>query len=222
MWPRVIPFGLYIAVLFLEGFMPPLWPLWIYPLKMLLVLTALVCFWSRYEELHEPFCLSFSEGCLALGTGLVVYIAWIHMAWPWATMGQATGYNPFQAGETLGQGLAGIRLFGASVVVPLMEELFWRSFIIRFLITLFPEGVAGVTDDFTSVRLGTFTRLSFLITVLLFGSEHSLWLAGMMAGVLYNLLLYKTGRLWPCVLAHGVTNFVLGVHVLATGEWQWW
>jgi hypothetical protein len=44
----------------------------------------------------------------------------------------------------------------------------------------------------------------------------------MMAGALYNLLLYKTRRLWPCVLAHGVTNLLLGMHVLVTQEWQWW
>ncbi|MBI3392868.1 MAG: CPBP family intramembrane metalloprotease [Nitrospirae bacterium] len=43
-----------------------------------------------------------------------------------------------------------------------------------------------------------------------------------MAGVAYNLLLYRTGRLWPCILAHGVTNLLLAVHVLATGEWKWW
>ncbi|MER3424102.1 MAG: CPBP family intramembrane metalloprotease, partial [Nitrospiraceae bacterium] len=45
---------------------------------------------------------------------------------------------------------------------------------------------------------------------------------GMMAGATYTLLLYHTGRLWPCILAHGVTNFALGVHVLLTEEWKWW
>ena len=108
--------------------------------------------------------------------------------------------------------LAGIRIFGASVVVPIMEELFWRSFLIRWI----------VNTRFESVPLGTFTVGSFLITVVLFGLEHNLWLAGMMAGAAYNLLLYRTGRIWPCILAHGLTNFLLGVHVLVTQEWQWW
>lgn len=219
MWPRVIPFGLYMAFLGLEGLIAPLW---LYPLKTLVVLTALVYYWSRYEELHTPLFRSFEEGLLAIGTGAIVYLAWINMDWPWATLGPSTGYNPFEAAGKLGAGLAGVRLFGASVVVPLMEELFWRSFLLRFLITLFPEGVSGVTDDFASVSLGTFTRLSFLGSVLLFGSEHSLWLAGIMAGAAYTLLLYKTRRLWPCVLAHGVTNLLLGLHVLTTGEWHWW
>ena len=49
-----------------------------------------------------------------------------------------------------------------------------------------------------------------------------LWLAGMLAGVAYTLLLYWTGRLWPCIFAHAVTNLALGIHVLVTGEWEWW
>ncbi len=43
-----------------------------------------------------------------------------------------------------------------------------------------------------------------------------------MAGAAYALLLYRTGRLWPCIVAHAVTNLALGIHVLMTGEWQWW
>jgi CAAX prenyl protease-like protein len=197
-------------------------PLGLYPVKTALVLGALVYFWRHYEELHEPLFTSWRELGLAIGVGLVVYLAWVRMDWPWATLGPVTGYNPFQAGPGLGALLAAIRLFGAAVVVPIMEELFWRSFLIRFIITLFPERGASVTPEFTAIPLGTFTPLSFGLTVLLFGSEHTLWLAGIMAGVAYNLLLYKTRRLWPCILAHGVTNLLLGVHVLVTREWQWW
>jgi len=152
----------------------------------------------------------------------VVYLAWVRMDWSWATLGQGAGYNPWQAGASVGALLAAVRLCGAAVVVPIMEELFWRSFLLRFIITLFPEGKTNVTPEFTSIPLGTFTPISFVVTVVLFGSEHTLWLAGMMAGVIYNLLLYKTHRLWPCVLAHGVTNLLLGVHVLITQEWHWW
>jgi CAAX prenyl protease-like protein len=122
------------------------------------------------------------------------------------------GYNPFQEAASFGFVLAGIRVFGAAVVVPLTEELFWRSFLIRFLIK----------SSYTSVPLGSFTLLSFVATVVLFGLEHHLWLAGMMAGVAYNLLLYKTGRLWPCIVAHALTNLILSIHVLVTREWQWW
>lgn len=219
MWPRVIPFGLYMALLSFEGLIATLW---VYPIKILMVLAVLLYCWPYYEELHGRLCHSLGEGLLTLGTGMLVYLAWVRMDWAWATIGQPAGYNPFQAGSTLGAGLAGVRLFGASVVVPVMEELFWRSFLLRFLITRFPEQGTQVPDNFAAVRLGTYTRFSFLASVVLFGSEHNLWLAGIMAGTCYTLLLYRTQRLWPCVMAHGVTNFFLGVHVLRTGEWQWW
>jgi CAAX prenyl protease-like protein len=79
-----------------------------------------------------------------------------------------------------------------------------------------------ISPKFESVPLGAFTPGSFLVTAVLFGSEHHLWLAGILAGITYNLLLYRTGRLWPCILAHGITNLILGMHVIITGEWHWW
>jgi uncharacterized protein len=234
-WPRVLPFGLYMAFLALESLLDSasawvpflaesrvLLSLWLYPIKIVVVLGALLYGWSQYDELRDKLYASLCEGVLTIGVGVVVYLAWVRMDWSWATLGQGAGYNPWQAGASAGALLAAVRLFGAAVVVPMMEELFWRSFLLRFVISLFSAEKTNVTPEFTSIPLGTFTPISFVVTVVLFGSEHTLWLAGMMAGALYNLLLYKTRRLWPCILAHGVTNLLLGVHVLVTQEWQWW
>lgn len=108
--------------------------------------------------------------------------------------------------------MAAVRLAGAALVVPLMEELFWRSFLLRWL----------VRPDFRRVSLGTFTVQSFLIATVLFGLEHNLWLSGLVAGVAYTALLYRSKNLWSCIVAHGVTNLALGVHVLVTQQWHWW
>jgi hypothetical protein len=93
-----------------------------------------------------------------------------------------------------------------------MEELFWRSFLLRYIIN----------SDFMSVRVGTYTLFSFLVGSGLFGLEHTLVLAGIMAGIAYSLLLYWTKSIYQCVLSHAVTNFVLGIYVLQTGYWQFW
>jgi CAAX prenyl protease-like protein len=225
MAPRVLPFSAYLAFLALsEGLAwlvnavpalasyEKLLALWLYPLKTLTVLGLLVYFWPRYEELREGPIRSGREAFLAIVTGTVVYLAWVRMDWSWAIQGTLSGYNPFLTDSPSGMILAGMRLFGAAVVVPIMEELFWRSFLIRYLIS----------PKFESIRLGTFTPVSFTVTLLLFGLEHQLWLAGMVAGAAYTLLLYRTGRLWPCILAHGITNLLLGIHVLTTQQWQWW
>jgi hypothetical protein len=223
--PRILPFALFMAFIavdagirWVSGLLAspasdslPLF-LWLYPVRTAVVLGALVYLWPAYRELRQHIWTSWPEALLTLAVGVVVYLAWMRMDWPWAMQGRPTGYNPFQAGAGWGVILAGIRLFGATVVVPVMEELFWRSFLIRYL----------VTPAFTAVRLGTYTPLSFGATVVLFGLEHHLWLAGMMAGVAYNLLLYNTHRLWPCIVAHALTNLLLGIHVLVTGAWHWW
>lgn len=217
--PRLLPFGCFMAFIACESLLGQFAPsedkqpwLWLYPIRIAVVLATLAYFWPAYRELRTSLWVNWREGLLVIVAGVLVYVAWVRMDWPWAMQSQPVGYEPFQAGATAGVILASLRLFGAAVVVPLMEELFWRSFLIRYL----------VTSPFTAVRLGTFTPLSCGVTIILFGLEHHLWLAGMMAGTVYNLLLYATGRLWPCILAHAGTNLLLGIHVLVTEEWYWW
>jgi uncharacterized protein len=224
---RILPFAVYLSFLAIAQAIPSMtatsltqsgWAgqidLWLYPLKTAAVMGLLIYFWPQYRELKDRIITGPSEAILTIAVGLLVYAAWIRMDWSWAMQGDgaAQGYDPFRMGTGTGIVLAAIRLFGASVVVPIMEELFWRSFLIRYL----------VSSKYESVALGTFTAFSFIATVVLFGLEHDLWLAGMMAGVAYTGLLYYTKRLWPCILAHAVTNFALGIHVLVTGEWRWW
>ena len=216
---RLLPFAAYLSFLGLE--LSP-WGsdgsdqayVWLYPVKITIVSALLAGFWPRYVELRGKVARHAQEAGIIVLVGLLTYLAWVHMDWPWAVQGdgQGAGYDPFRAGDRMGVVLAGVRLFGAAVVVPIMEELFWRSFLIRYLIS----------SRFESVPLGTVTPFSFVATVVLFGLEHDLWLAGMLAGVAYTGLLVYTKRLWPCVLAHAVTNFALGIHVLTTHEWKWW
>jgi len=224
-WIRILPFAAYLGFLGLmsgvewAGARFPgaeTWvqavTLWHYPIKTAVVIALLVLLWPRYDELQGPVVKSSHELGLSAAIGVAVYLAWVRMDWPWAMQGTAIGYNPFQNGVVLGTGLAAVRLLGASLVVPVMEEIFWRSFLLRYLIN----------PRFEVVPLGTFTPASLAVTVVLFGLEHQLWLAGMMAGLAYSVLCYRTRRLWPCIVAHGVTNLCLGIHVLVTGEWHWW
>jgi CAAX prenyl protease-like protein len=223
--PRVLPFAVYLFFLALAEVIAWLSPhlsavaalglranLWIYPLKTAAVLAVLIYFWPCYDELNVKRTLKPRDVLLAAIIGVVVYVLWVRMDWPWATQGQPGGYNPLLAGDRMEKVLVTVRLLGAVIVVPVMEELFWRSFLLRYLIS----------TRFQTVPLGTFTVFSFLATVVLFGLEHHLWLAGMMAGAAYTLLLYGTRRLWPSIIAHAVTNLALGLHVLLTQEWHWW
>lgn len=225
MTARVLPFAVYILLTAIEAgpsVVEPLIPLsrvwtgignlWLYPFKIGIVVALLAWYWSDYDELHDRVFCKRRGALLPIGIGICVYVAWVQLSWPWATQGQPGGYDPFRAGSILGILLASVRTFGSVVVVPVMEELFWRSFLVRYL----------VNADFRTVSLGVFTPFSFVATVALFGLEHHLWLAGMVAGAAFNLVLLRTRSLWPCIVAHGVSNLCLAAHVLIRSEWHWW
>ncbi len=217
---RALPFAIYMLFILLHDLLARSLPSGYlsghlltvtYPLRIIAVIAALAVYWKSYDEIDRsgltPWGVSY-----ALVIGTIVFVLWINMDWPWATMGDMEAYNPRTLPETGFYAFVAVRLFGASVVVPIFEEIFWRSLVLRYIIN----------PDFTSVKVGTFTWASFVISSILFGLEHHLWLAGMVAGMLYNFLLYRTRSLTLCIIAHGITNFLLGVYVLWTGYWQFW
>jgi len=63
---------------------------------------------------------------------------------------------------------------------------------------------------------------ALLISSIVFGIEHGLWLAGIIAGLAYGWLYIRSGNLWLPIFAHAVTNLLLGAWVLATGQWHFW
>lgn len=224
MYARIVPFCIYMAFIALEEALRYLGSsgvctlgsdsfLLLYPLKIAAVVIALWHYRTRYPELRwndlsRPGPLLFS-----IGTGIAVFALWIQMTWPFAVFGTLHGYDPGSIQESTTRTMMIVsRLFGASLVVPVMEELFWRSFVVRYIIK----------PEFEQVPVGTFTFASFLISSVLFGLEHNLWLAGIMAGAAYNLVLFRTGSIAHCIVAHAVTNALLGCYVLMTQSWHFW
>ena len=215
--PRIVPFALYmlfVAVGEIPGLPFPADPTTLYPIKAGLPLLALLYYRKAYVELRWSDLARTGDTLLALGTGALVLLLWVHLDAPWATQGTlATGFDPESvasgAGRTL---LVAARVAGASLVVPVMEELFWRSFLVRYILG----------KDFSAVPVGRLTPFAFAATALLFGLEHQLWVAGVLAGILYNLLLWRTKSIAQCILAHAATNAGLAVFVLFTRQWYFW
>ena len=101
----------------------------------------------------------------------------------------------------------------AVLIVPIAEELFWRGWLMRWLIN----------NDFRKVRLGAYAPLAFWITAALFGSEHGpYWDVGFLTGIVYNLWMIRSKSLADCILMHGVTNGLLSVYVIVNSQWQYW
>lgn len=209
MLPYILPFALYVGLslvgsLFEDG------AYWMYPVKTVAVAASLWAFRKSYDELRDR--LSPGSLLLSIAVGLVVFVLWVLPEGLYPLLSESE-FNPFKVeDQALVLFLIGFRLVGAVLVVPIFEELFWRSFLIRWI----------VDPDFKKVPIGKFTWLSFGATVLFFGLEHHRWLVGLGAGALYNGLLYQQKKLWPCIIAHAVTNLALGIYVLLTQQWGFW
>lgn len=214
-WTRILPFGTYLLFIVLgdllerAGFSRAELR-WLYPVQVGAVLALLVAFWRDYDELHR-FALTATQTLVALAVGVVVLVLWVNLDAPWMTIGSAPGYDP-RTQDDIDWLLVAMRIAGAALIVPVMEELFWRSFLMRWL-----ERV-----DFTLVDPARIGIKAFVIPCLLFGVEHNLWLAGIVAGVAYGGLYVWHRSLWSPILAHAVTNGVLGIWVVQTGAWQFW
>ena len=215
---RVLPFAVFMALLALRSMAPTdgRWGFdtqWLYGLNLLLVGGLLAACWREYGELARQNLPQPAELALSVLVGLAVFGLWIHLDAPWMQIGQpSASFVPVDALGRLQWPLIAVRWAGAALLVPVMEELFWRAFLMRWLQAPQFEGVDPRRVGAKAVILSTFV----------FMLAHPLWLAAIVAGLAYALLYRQTGKLWTAVLAHAVTNGALGIWVVKTGQWQFW
>jgi CAAX prenyl protease-like protein len=128
-------------------------------------------------------------------------------------MGEATAsFRPVDAEGQLQWGLIAVRWIGAALMVPVMEELFWRSFLMRWV----------DNPDFEKVDARRATLKAVVLSTVVFTLAHTQWLAAIVAGLAYAWLYRRTGKLWAPIVAHAVTNGVLGAWVVFHGNWAFW
>jgi exosortase E/protease (VPEID-CTERM system) len=173
------------------------------------VLTGGLALW-HFRRDFAGLLRGWSWGGIAIG--VVAFVLWAALE-PASTESARSLRSAVQA-MPRGQGWAWIvlRVIGSVAIVPLVEELAFRGYLTRRLISV----------DFESVPLGRFSWLSLLISSAAFGLLHGRWLAGMLVGVIYALALYRRGKLGDAILAHAVTNALIATTVLATGDWAMW
>lgn len=221
---RTAPFAMFMAFIAVEEVMrfatqqhwlnlPVTLLYYLYPIKTVAVGFLLYKFLGNYQELRLQDLWQLRNTISVVVLGLLTFAIWISADWVVTLTPPPAGFNP----TLLSTGMARVvmtafRLAGAVLVVPLMEELFWRSFLLRYL----------VDTEFETIPIGCFTWSSFLISTILFGLEHHFFLAGMIAGAVYNVIVYKTKSIVQCVLAHAITNLALACYVLYTGKWYFW
>jgi CAAX prenyl protease-like protein len=215
---RVAPFAVFMVLLGVRGIAPAGagWsfdPRWLYGVTVLLVGGLLIAWWRQYGELSRQNLPEGREILSAVVVGVVVFGLWITLDAPWMQIGQPTAaFRPLDAQGHIDWPLVAVRWIGAALMVPVMEELFWRSFLMRWIAAPQFETVDPRRVGIKPIVLSTFV----------FMLAHTLWLAAIVAGLAYAWLYVRSGKLWLPVIAHAVTNGALGAWVAATGNWQFW
>ena len=213
--PYVVPFAAVIALLGLHSLLP-LSPLaeqvvWILVMIATLALVARPVLDFRVRNWFG-----------SLGLGVLVCLIWIgpDRIFPgyhgfWLFTNPVTG----SIAATLPESSRGDALFltlrtlRSALFVPIAEELFWRAWLMRWIIS----------PQFAEVPLGAWSARAFWIVAILFAAEHGpLWDVGLAAGILYNWWMVRTKSLGDLILVHGVTNACLSAYVVLAGRWEYW
>ena len=214
-FPYVLPFALFLTILGLRSYLHipevVLFAGWI-----AIVGGALAVFSRSVIDLRLRHALP------TIAIGLAVFAIWIgpDLLFPgyrshWLFQNGITGtLRPTitEAGRTDLLVIL-LRLVRAVLLVPIVEELFWRAFLMRW----------AIRPDFESVPLGTYDTRAFWLIAVLFATEHGpYWDVGLAAGAIYNWWIVRTRSLGDLIWAHAVTNACLCGYVLATGKWEYW
>ncbi len=207
---RVLPFLVFAGLTSCQGLFGESSRYWMYLLK---TLAGAGLIW-----LVRPWIEEMKWRCSweAIVAGVAVFAVWVGLddLYPKMGKGGAPWNPPHQFGGGTGPAwfFIGVRVLGSTLVVPPLEEVFYRSFLYRCL----------VKPDFLSIPLGCFHWTAFLAAAAVFGLAHHEWLPGILCACAYQGLVLRKKRLGDAMTAHAVTNFLLGLWVVWRGDWKFW
>jgi CAAX prenyl protease-like protein len=217
---RIVPFAVFIAFVILQSVADErlrsfgMDTRWLYPARTVAVAVLLLAFWRHYHELRDFSGLTRQRIGSALAAGIVVFLLWINLeSFAWTQLGRPSRFDPTHAdGSGFDWALVAFRIAGLAVIVPVMEELFWRSYLLRWI----------DRQDFMSADPRKASARAVVVCSVLFALEHGYWLAGLLAGLVYSVLYMRGGNLWLPLIGHATTNAALAGWILATDQWQFW
>jgi CAAX prenyl protease-like protein len=216
--PYVAPMATFLALTAVEGVLAStttaegrrLYP-WLYGGKLLAVAVVAWLCRSTWHDLGRPT----KPGTLplAIALGVLIGAMWVGVDpyYPrFAWLGTRSAFDPMALPNGSRQAFLFLRSLGLVAVVPLIEELFWRSFLMRWIIR----------PEFWQVPIGKVTPTAAAATSALFALAHPEWFPALLTGLLWAWLLWHTKSLLACVVSHAAANATLGAIVAATGRWE--
>jgi uncharacterized protein len=207
---RVLPFVIFVVLTFFQGWFGEGSRYWIYLLKTLVGAGLIVLVWPLVREMRWVFTWE------ALVVGVAVFAIWVGLDGLYPRPELGPPWNPYEAfagSAGLAAFFISVRIVGSTLVVPPIEEIFYRSFLYRYI----------ARPDFQSLPLNYFAWVPFLVAALIFGAAHAQhWLVAIPCAMAYQGLVIYKNRLGDAITAHAITNFLLGTWVVSRGEWHFW
>lgn len=216
---RALPFFVWVLLTSLQGQFGEASAYWLYAAKTLIGAWMI---WSVRGLIAE---LRWTFNAISIGMGILLFAIWVGLDGHYPPLGQlfsktppppAAPWNPFQFfgdASALGWGIVALRILGTSLVVPPIEEAFYRSLMYRSI----------AQPEFEKFPINQFSMKAFLITSIIFGLVHpNQWIAGILCGLAFQWLALRKGDLGEAMVAHGITNLLLGIYVVVKGAWQFW
>ncbi|MCC7349725.1 MAG: CAAX prenyl protease-related protein [Phycisphaerales bacterium] len=215
----ILPMGVFLALTQVGVQWPGLYAI-SYIAKTLIVAVLLVVLWRQFTKIR------WTHWQLGVLVGVLGIVQWVGMEklllhwWPNYPRLSAEPYDPTAAmsGPMLWLFYA-VRWGGASLLVPVMEELFWRDFAWRTI---------AAPNDFKLAEVGEWDPTAFFLVSLIFSCVHIQWMTAIVWALMIGGLLIYTRSIGACIIAHGVTNFLLGAYVLGSHyllhqeQWYFW
>jgi uncharacterized protein len=212
---RALPFFAFVAALALRSAAQNWTSLdsrWLYLLQPASAVLLLALYWPLYREIHRP-ALSRRAIAMSVSAGLLMFVVWIHATEGWMQIDSgATRFAAADADGALRWDLIAFRLTSAVIVVPIVEELFWRSFLMRWI----------DRREFLELDPRRASPRALALSSAVFALAHPLWLAGLLAGLLYGWIYRRSANLWYAIAAHAATNLALGIWVIRQRAWSFW
>jgi uncharacterized protein len=209
-WVRVVPFAAFALPMLLQGRWGDASQYWIYTLRIAIGAGFLWLLRSHIKEMRWEFSWA------AAAVGAAVFLVWIGLDGYYPAIVKREGsFNPeltYGSGNPATFIFIAVRLLGSSLVVPPIEEIFYRSFLYRYLIK----------SDFLKIPLGRLEWAAFLISAVVFGIGHYEWLPGILCAFAYQGLVLRKKRLGDAISAHAITNFLLGLWVIYRKAYYFW
>ena len=207
---RVAPYFIFVALTALQGWFGENSKYWFYFAKSIVGIWLIWAILPVVKEIRWTFSIE----AVLVGVGVIVLWIALDPYYPKLVQGgkQWNPHEAFGAGSTLAWFFIVARLLGSALVVPPLEEAFFRSFLYRYILK----------ENFEEVSLKFFHFVPMIITSLLFAFIHREWLAGIFCGIAYQWLVYRRGHLGDAIVAHGISNLLLGLWVVYKGAWQFW